>query len=154
MFTSMQKAGREKCCELPWRTDLASLNLLITSTVWRQDHNGFTHQDPGFLDVVANNSPRVTRIHLPPDANCLLSVADHCLRSRNYVNVIVADKQPHLVYLDIDAAVKHCTKGVGIWAWASNDQDAEPDLVMASCGDVATMEALAGTACCASTFRS
>ena len=136
----------EKCCELPWRTDLASLNLLITSTVWRQDHNGFTHQDPGFLDVVANKSPRVTRIYLPPDANCLLSVADHCLRSRNYVNVIVADKQPHLVYLDIDAAVKHCTKGVGIWAWASNDQDAEPDLVMASCGDVATMEALAGTA--------
>ena len=136
----------EKCCELPWRADLASLNLLITSTVWRQDHNGFTHQDPGFLDVVANKSPEVTRIYLPPDANSLLSVADHCLRSRNYINVIVADKQPHLVYLDMDTAVKHCTKGVGIWAWASNDQDTDPDLVMASCGDVATMEALAGTA--------
>ncbi|MBV8455985.1 MAG: phosphoketolase family protein [Acetobacteraceae bacterium] len=136
----------EKCGELPWRADIASLNLLITSTVWRQDHNGFTHQDPGFLDVVANKSPKVTRIYLPPDVNCLLSVADHCLCSRNYINVIVADKQPHLVYLDMDAAVKHCTKGVGIWSWASNDQDTEPDLVMAGCGDVATMEALAGTA--------
>ena len=136
----------EKCCDLPWRADVASLNLLITSTVWRQDHNGFTHQDPGFLDVVANKSPRVTRIYLPPDANCLLSVADHCLRSRNYVNVIVADKQPHLVYLDMDEAVRHCTKGAGIWPWASSDQDSEPDVVMASCGDVATMEALAATA--------
>ncbi len=136
----------EKCNELPWRADIASLNLLITSTVWRQDHNGFTHQDPGFLDVVANKSPRVTRIYLPPDANCLLSVADHCLRSVNYVNVIVADKQPHLQFLDIDAAVKHCTKGAGIWGWASSDQDSEPDLVMAGCGDVATMEALAATA--------
>ncbi len=136
----------EKCNELPWRADIASLNLLITSTVWRQDHNGFTHQDPGFLDVVANKSPSVTRIYLPPDANCLLSVADHCLKSSNYVNVIVADKQPHLLYLDIDAATKHCTKGAGIWDWASSDQDAEPDLVMASCGDIATMEALAATA--------
>jgi xylulose-5-phosphate/fructose-6-phosphate phosphoketolase len=136
----------EKCSELPWRADLASLNLLITSTVWRQDHNGFTHQDPGFLDVVANKSPTVTRIYLPPDANCLLSVANHCLCSRNYINVIVADKQPHLVYLDMDDAVKHCTKGIGIWPWASNDQDTVPDLVMAGCGDVATMEALAGTA--------
>jgi xylulose-5-phosphate/fructose-6-phosphate phosphoketolase len=136
----------EKCNELPWRADIASLNLLITSTVWRQDHNGFTHQDPGFLDVVANKSPRVTRIYLPPDANCLLSVADHCLRSVNYVNVIVADKQPHLQFLDMDAAIKHCTKGAGIWGWASSDQGHEPDLVMASCGDVATMEALAATA--------
>jgi xylulose-5-phosphate/fructose-6-phosphate phosphoketolase len=136
----------EKSSELPWRADVASLNLLITSTVWRQDHNGFTHQDPGFLDVVANKSPNVTRIYLPPDANCLLSVADHCLRSENYVNVIVADKQPHLVYLDMDAAVKHCTKGAGIWRWASSDEDSEPDVVMASCGDVATMEALAATA--------
>jgi xylulose-5-phosphate/fructose-6-phosphate phosphoketolase len=136
----------EKSNELPWRADVASLNLLITSTVWRQDHNGFTHQDPGFLDVVANKSPSVTRIYLPPDANCLLSVANHCLRSSNYVNVIVADKQPHLQYLGMDAAVKHCTKGAGIWEWASSDQDAEPDLVMASCGDVATMEALAATA--------
>ena len=136
----------EKSSELSWRADVASLNLLITSTVWRQDHNGFTHQDPGFLDVVANKSPSVTRIYLPPDANCLLSVADHCLRSTNYVNVIVADKQPHLLYLDMDNAVKHCTKGAGIWRQASSDQDSEPDLVMASCGDIATMEALAATA--------
>ena len=136
----------EKSSELSWRADVASLNLLITSTVWRQDHNGFTHQDPGFLDVVANKSPSVTRIYLPPDANCLLSVADHCLRSCNYVNVIVADKQPHLLYLDMDAAIKHCTKGAGIWQWASSDQDIEPDLVMASSGDIATMEALAATA--------
>jgi len=136
----------DKCSELSWRADIASLNLLITSTVWRQDHNGFTHQDPGFLDVVANKSPAVTRIYLPPDANCLLSVADHCLRSRNYVNVIVADKQPHLSYLGMDEAAKHCAKGAGIWRWASSDQDAEPDVVMASCGDIATMEALAATA--------
>src|SRR5579884_1014268 len=131
---------------LPWRAPVSSLNLLITSTVWRQDHNGFTHQDPGFLDVVANKSPDVTRIYLPPDANCLLSVADHCLRSVNYVNVIVADKQPHLQYLDMDAAIKHCTKGIGLWEWASTDQGQEPDLVMVGCGDVATMEALAATA--------
>ena len=136
----------DKCSELSWRADIASLNLLITSTVWRQDHNGFTHQDPGFLDVVANKSPAVTRIYLPPDANCLLSVADHCLRSRNYVNVIVADKQPHLSYLGMDEAAKHCAKGAGIWRWASSDQDTEPDVVMASCGDIATMEALAATA--------
>src|SRR5919197_2781692 len=126
------------CNNLSWRRKIASLNLLITSTVWRQDHNGFTHQDPGFLDVVCNKSPDVTRIYLPPDANCLLSVADHCLRSVNYVNVIVADKQPHLQYLDMDAAIIHCTKGIGIWPWASSDQDSEPDLVMASCGDIAT----------------
>ena len=136
----------DKCSELSWRADIASLNLLITSTVWRQDHNGFTHQDPGFLDVVANKSPAVTRIYLPPDANCLLSVADHCLRSRNYVNVIVADKQPHLSYLGMDEAAKHCAKGAGIWRWASSDTDTEPDVVMASCGDIATMEALAATA--------
>ena len=136
----------DKCNELSWRADVPSLNLLITSTVWRQDHNGFTHQDPGFLDVVANKSPSVTRIYLPPDANSLLSVADHCLRSTNYVNVIVADKQPHLQYLDMDDAIKHCTKGASIWRKASSDQDAEPDLVMASCGDIATMEALAATA--------
>ena len=136
----------EKCNELPWRADVSSLNLLITALVWRQDHNGFTHQDPGFLDVVANKSPSVVRIYLPPDANCLLSVADHCLRSVNYVNVIVADKQVHLRYLDMEAAIEHCTKGVGIWNWASNDQGAEPDVVMASCGDVPTMESLAATA--------
>jgi len=123
-------SGWKKCNELPWRADVASLNLLITSTVWRQDHNGFTHQDPGFLDVVANKSPSVTRIYLPPDAKCLLSVADHCLRSVNYVNVIVADKPPHLQYLSMDDAVKHCTKGAGIWPWASSDQDSEPDIVM------------------------
>jgi xylulose-5-phosphate/fructose-6-phosphate phosphoketolase len=135
----------EKAGELSWRADISSLNLLITSTVWRQDHNGFTHQDPGFLDVVANKSPAVTRIYLPPDVNCLLAVADHCLRSHNYVNVIVADKQPHLSYLDMDEAVRHCAKGAGIWPWASTDANEEPDLIMASCGDVATMEALAAT---------
>ena len=136
----------EKCNELPWRAKISSLNLLITALVWRQDHNGFTHQDPGFLDVVANKSPSVVRVYLPPDANCLLSVADHCLRSINYVNVIVADKKVHLQYLDMEAAIAHCTKGIGIWDWASNDRGAEPDVVMASCGDVPTMESLAATA--------
>ncbi|MPW20821.1 phosphoketolase [Paraburkholderia sp. CNPSo 3157] len=135
----LEKAKRE----LRWRQPVPSLNLLITSLVWRQDHNGFTHQDPGFLDVVTNKSPDVVRIYLPPDANCLLSVADHCLRSRDYVNVIVADKQPHLQYLDMKAAITHCTKGVGIWDWASTDQGQEPDVVIASAGDIATMEALA-----------
>jgi len=137
----------EKCkTEVKWRAPLPSLNLLVTSTVWRQDHNGFTHQDPGFLDVVTNKSSQVTRIYLTPDANCLLSMVDHCLRSVDYVNVIVADKQPHLQYLDIEAAVRHCEKGIGIWSWASNDQNSEPDVVMACAGDVATMEALAATA--------
>lgn len=136
----------EKCNELPWRAKISSLNLLITALVWRQDHNGFTHQDPGFLDVVANKSPSVVRIYLPPDANCLLSVADHSLRSINYINVIIADKQIHLQYLDMEAAIAHCTKGIGIWDWASNDQGAEPDVVMASCGDVPTMESLAAAA--------
>ncbi len=136
----------EKCNDLSWRAKIASLNLLITALVWRQDHNGFTHQDPGFLDVVANKSPDVVRIYLPPDANCLLSVADHCLRSSGYVNVVVADKQVHLQYLDMDAAIVHCTKGAGIWDWASNDQGEEPDVVMASCGDVLTKESLAATA--------
>jgi xylulose-5-phosphate/fructose-6-phosphate phosphoketolase len=131
------------CNHLSWRANVASLNLLITSTVWRQDHNGFTHQDPGFLDVVVNKSATVTRIYLPPDVNCLLSVANHCLKSENYVNVIVSDKQMHLQYLDMDAAIKHCTKGIGIWEWASNDQGAEPDIVMASAGDIPTQEALA-----------
>jgi xylulose-5-phosphate/fructose-6-phosphate phosphoketolase len=128
---------------VPWRAPISSLNLLITSTVWRQDHNGFTHQDPGFLDIVVNKSPSVTRIYLPPDANCLLSVASHCLKSTDYINVIVADKQKHLQYLNIDDAIKHCTKGLGIWQWASNDNGAEPDLVMASAGDIPTKEALA-----------
>src|SRR5579871_3569419 len=131
------------CNHLSWRQDIASLNLLITSTVWRQDHNGFTHQDPGFLDLVVNKSSAVTRIYLPPDANCLLSVADHCLRSENYVNVIVSDKQMHLQYLDMEAAIRHCTKGIGIWEWASNDGGVEPDLVMACAGDIPTQEALA-----------
>ncbi len=134
------------CNHLSWRRNIASLNLLITSTVWRQDHNGFTHQDPGFLDVVLNKSAAVTRIYLPPDVNCLLSVADHCLRSENYVNVIVSDKQLHLQYLNMDAAIEHCTKGIGIWGWASNDQGVEPDVVMASAGDIPTQEALAATA--------
>jgi xylulose-5-phosphate/fructose-6-phosphate phosphoketolase len=137
----------EKCItEVEWRAPISSLNILLSSTVWRQDHNGFTHQDPGFIDVVTNKSPRVTRIYLPPDANCLLSVIDHCLRSVNYVNVIVADKQPHPQYLDMESAVNHCTKGAGMWEWASNDQGSVPDVVMASAGDTATIEALAATA--------
>jgi xylulose-5-phosphate/fructose-6-phosphate phosphoketolase len=131
------------CNRLPWRQDIASLNLLITSTVWRQDHNGFTHQDPGFLDVVLNKSAEVTRIYMPPDVNSLLSVADHCLRSENYVNVIVCDKQSHLQYMTMDEAIVHCTKGIGIWDKACNDQGSEPDLVIASAGDIPTQESLA-----------
>jgi len=137
----------EKCNELPWRMKISSLNILVSGLVWRQDHNGFTHQDPGFLDVVANKSPSIVRIYLPPDANCLLSVGDHCFRSENYINVIVADKQPQdMQYLDMEAAIAHCTKGLGIWNWASNDQGTEPDVVLASCGDVPTVECLAATA--------
>ena len=135
----------EICNHLSWRESIASLNLLITSTVWRQDHNGFTHQDPGFLDVVVNKSANITRIYMPPDVNCLLSVADHCLRSQNYVNVIVCDKQLHLQYMSMDAAITHCTKGIGIWDWASTDEGGEPDVIMATAGDVPTMEALAAT---------
>jgi xylulose-5-phosphate/fructose-6-phosphate phosphoketolase len=134
------------CRDISWRKPVSSLNLLITSTVWRQDHNGFSHQDPGFLDVVVNKSPNVTRIYLPPDANCLLSVANHCLESTDYINVIVADKQKHLQYLDMEAAIRHCTKGIDIWDWASNDDGGQPDAVMASAGDVATQEALAAVA--------
>jgi xylulose-5-phosphate/fructose-6-phosphate phosphoketolase len=134
------------CSELPWRAPVSSLNLLITSTVWRQDHNGFTHQDPGFLDVVANKSPEVCRIYLPPDANTLLSVADHCLKSTNYINVIVCDKQKHMQYMTMDEAIAHCTKGIGIWQKASNDAGVEPDVVMASAGDIPTKEALAAVA--------
>jgi xylulose-5-phosphate/fructose-6-phosphate phosphoketolase len=136
----------EKCNDVPWRMKVSSLNILITALVWRQDHNGFSHQDPGFLNIVANKSPSVVRVYLPPDANCLLSVGDHCFRSMNYVNVIVSDKQVHLQYLDMDAAIAHCTKGLGIWNWASNDQGVEPDVVMASCGDVPTLESLAAVA--------
>lgn len=131
--------------KVSWRVPVSSLNLLITSTVWRQDHNGFTHQDPGFLDLVVNKSPEITRIYLPPDANCLLSVADHCLRSTDYINVIVCDKQKHLQYLDIESATIHCTKGLGIWDWASSDAGSEPDLIMACAGDIPTKEALAAT---------
>jgi len=128
---------------IAWRRPVASLNYLLTSHVWRQDHNGFSHQDPGFIDHVINKKPEVIRVYLPPDANTLLSVADHCLRSRQYVNVIVAGKQPQLQYLDMDSAVVHCTKGIGIWDWASSDAGAEPDIVMACAGDVPTMETLA-----------
>ena len=137
----------EKCrSEVTWRAPIAALNILISSTVWRQDHNGFTHQDPGFIDVVTNKSAQVTRIYMPPDANCLLSVMDHCLRSTDYINVVVADKQPLPQFLPMDVAVNHCGKGIGLWAWASNDQGCEPDVVMAAAGDVATIEALAATA--------
>ena len=140
------------CNQLSWREEIASLNLLITSTVWRQDHNGFTHQDPGFIDVVVNKRAEVTRIYLPPDVNCLLSVAEHCLRSENYINVIVSDKQPHLQYLTMDEAITHCTRGVSIWGWASNDHGQEPDVVMACAGDIPTQEALAATALLRSEF--
>ncbi|MFD2935731.1 phosphoketolase family protein [Spirosoma flavum] len=129
--------------EIAWRRPIASLNYLLTSTVWRQDHNGFTHQDPGFMDHVINKKAGIVRVYLPPDANCLLSVMDHCLRSRHYVNVIVAGKHPAPQWLNMDAALKHCTEGIGIWAWASNDEGVEPDAVMACCGDVPTLETLA-----------
>ncbi|MGL5035757.1 MAG: phosphoketolase family protein [Microcystaceae cyanobacterium] len=135
----------EICNHIRWRQDVPSLNLLITSTVWRQDHNGFTHQDPGFLDVVLNKSPDVVRIYMPPDVNSLLSVADHCLRSKNYINVIVSDKQSHLQYHDMEAAVKNCTKGVDIWEWASTDAGYEPDVVLATAGDIPTKESLAAS---------
>jgi xylulose-5-phosphate/fructose-6-phosphate phosphoketolase len=128
---------------IPWRRSIASLNYLLTSHVWRQDHNGFSHQDPGFIDHVVNKKAGIIRVYLPPDANTLLSVTDHCLRSRNYVNVIVAGKQPAPQWLDMDAAVKHCTAGLGIWPWASSDRGGEPDVVMACCGDVPTLETLA-----------
>jgi xylulose-5-phosphate/fructose-6-phosphate phosphoketolase len=129
--------------DIPWRRPIASLNYLLTSHVWRQDHNGFSHQDPGFIDYVMNKKADIIRVYLPPDANCLLSVADHCLRSRHYVNVIVAGKQPELQWLDMDAAIEHCTQGIGVWSWASTDQGAEPDVVMACAGDVPTLETLA-----------
>jgi len=128
---------------VPWRASVASENILLSSTVWRQDHNGFSHQDPGFIDLVTNKSASVTRVYLPPDANTLLAVADHCLRSTDCINVIVADKQKHLQFSTIDEAVVHCAKGIGIWRRASTDEGDEPDVVLASCGDVATQEALA-----------
>ncbi len=146
MYNQYAKWLEKSKQELGWRAPVSSLNLLISSLVWRQDHNGFTHEDPGFLDVVSNKSAQITRIYLPPDANCLLSVADHCLRSVDYVNVIVSDKQNHLVYLDIDQAITHCTKGIGIWDWASTDAGQEPDVVIACAGDILTQEALAAAA--------
>jgi xylulose-5-phosphate/fructose-6-phosphate phosphoketolase len=130
---------------IPWRRPIASLNYLLSSHVWRQDHNGFTHQDPGFLDVVMNKKPEVVRVYLPPDANTLLSTADHCLRSRDYVNVIVAGKQPALDWLPMDEAILHCTRGIGIWDWASTDTGTEPDVVLACAGDIPTLETLAAT---------
>jgi len=128
---------------LSWRRKLASLNYLLASHVWRQDHNGFTHQDPGFIDHVVNKKAGVVRVYLPPDANCLLSIMDHCLRSRHYVNVVIAGKHPAPQWLSMDAAVKHCTEGIGIWEWAGTDRGAEPDVVMACAGDVPTLEILA-----------
>jgi xylulose-5-phosphate/fructose-6-phosphate phosphoketolase len=132
--------------DIPWRRPIASLNYLLSSHVWRQDHNGFTHQDPGFIDLVVNKKAEIIRVYLPPDANTLLSVADHCLRSKNYINVIVAGKQPALQYLSMDEAIVHCTRGLGIWEWASNDEGNEPDVVLACCGDIPTLETLAAAA--------
>ncbi len=140
-----QHAKWLKTCatELPWRTAIPSLNYLLTSTCWRNDHNGFSHQGPGFIDSILTKQGIITRVYLPPDANCLLSVADHCLRSHDYINLIVIDKQPHLQYLDIDAAREHCTRGASIWSWAGNDAGGKPDIVLASAGDVSTQETLA-----------
>jgi len=143
MFNQHAKWLKVTRDEIPWRRPIASLNYLLTSHVWRQDHNGFSHQDPGFIDHVVNKKADIVRVYFPPDANTLLSVTDHCLRSRNYVNVIVAGKQPALQYLDMDAAVKHCSSGIGIWEWASSDFGADPDVVMACAGDVPTLETLA-----------
>ena len=131
---------------IPWRRPIPSLNYLLSSHVWRQDHNGFSHQDPGFIDHVVNKSADIIRVYLPPDANCLLSVADHCLRSKHYVNVIVAGKQPALDYLTMDEAIAHCTRGLGIWDWASNDAGEEPDAVLACAGDIPTVETLSAAA--------
>ncbi len=135
----------EESIELPWREPVPSLNILLTSTAWRNDHNGFSHQGPGMIDVMLSKRGTVARIYLPPDANCLLSVADHCLRSRNYVNLIVIDKQPHLQYLPIDEAMEHCARGVSTWHWAGNEEGFEPDVIMAAAGDVPTLEILAAT---------
>ena len=143
MFNQHAKWLKVARDEIPWRRPIASLNYLLTSHVWRQDHNGFSHQDPGFIDLVVNKKADIVRVYFPPDANCLLSVADHCLRSRDYVNVIVAGKNDQPNWLDMDAAVKHCTSGIGIWEWASNDKGHEPDVIMACCGDVPTIETLA-----------
>jgi xylulose-5-phosphate/fructose-6-phosphate phosphoketolase len=143
MFNQHAKWLKTTSKEIPWRAPIASLNYLLSSHVWRQDHNGFSHQDPGFIDHAVNKKADIIRVYLPPDANTLLSVADHCLRSRNYINIVVAGKQPALQYLDMDAAVKHCTAGIGIWEWASNDKGSEPDVVLACAGDIPTLESLA-----------
>jgi xylulose-5-phosphate/fructose-6-phosphate phosphoketolase len=143
MFNQHAKWLKMTSKEIPWRAPIASLNYLLSSHVWRQDHNGFSHQDPGFIDHAVNKKADIIRVYLPPDANTLLSVTDHCLRSRNYINIVVAGKQPALQYLDMDSAIKHCTAGIGIWEWASNDKGGEPDLVMACAGDVPTLETLA-----------
>ena len=143
MFNQHAKWLKVTRDEIHWRRPIASLTYLLSSHVWRQDHNGFSHQDPGFLDHVINKKAEVIRVYLPPDANTALSVADHCLRSKNYVNVIVAGKQPALQYLDMDAAIKHCTAGIGIWEWASNDRGGDPDVVIACSGDIPTLETLA-----------
>jgi xylulose-5-phosphate/fructose-6-phosphate phosphoketolase len=133
----------EEGIKLPWRAPIASLNILLTSTAWRNDHNGFSHQGPGLIDVVLSKKGTVSRVYLPPDANCLLSVADHCFRSRNYVNLIVIDKQPQLQWLDIDVAREHCARGASIWRWASNDDGGDPDVILAAAGDIPTMEMVA-----------
>ncbi|UCF87972.1 MAG: phosphoketolase family protein [bacterium] len=146
MFNQHAKWLKTSSREIPWRRPIASLNYLLTSHVWRQDHNGFSHQDPGFIDQVVNKKADIIRVYFPPDANTLLSVADHCLRSRDYINVIVAGKQPHPQFLDMDAAIKHCSSGIGIWEWASSDLGQEPDVVMACCGDIPTLETLAAVA--------
>lgn len=142
-MTSQHAKWLKICSHLPWREDIASLNYILTSTVWQQDHNGYTHQDPGFLDHLASKKPEVARMYLPPDTNCLLSCVDHCLRSKNYINAIVASKHPRPQWLTMEQAVKHCTQGLGIWDFASNDQDSEPDIIMACAGETPTLEALA-----------
>ena len=144
MFNQHAKWLKVTTKEIPWRAPIASLNYLLTSHVWRQDHNGFSHQDPGFIDHVINKKADIIRVYLPPDANTLLFITDKCLRSRNFINVIVAGKQPELQWLDLDAAIKHCTAGIGIWGWASNDQGDEPDVVLGCAGDVPTLETLGG----------
>jgi xylulose-5-phosphate/fructose-6-phosphate phosphoketolase len=133
----------QEAIELPWRVPIASLNILLTSTCWRNDHNGFSHQGPGLLDTALSRKGTVARVYLPPDANCLLSVADHCLRSRDYANLIVIDKQPHLQFLTMPEAIEHCTRGLSVWHWASNDDHVEPDIVLACAGDIMTMETVA-----------
>ncbi|HCI82117.1 MAG TPA: phosphoketolase, partial [Ktedonobacter sp.] len=133
----------EEMIKLPWRVPVSSMNLLLTSTAWRNDHNGFSHQGPGLIDTALSQKGEVARVYLPPDANCLLEVADHCFRSKNYVNLIVIDKQPHLQFLTMEQAIEHCTKGLGVWNWASNEDSLEPDVVLACAGDVMTMETVA-----------